>query len=187
MLDTLNNIDTQIFLYLNGMHSAFWDSVMWWVSVKTNWIPLYVLILGYLVYRWRWKALWILLGTVVLVTLSDQGSVLIKESVRRLRPCHQVELAGIVHLVREYCGGNYGFVSSHAANHFAVAMFTALWIREKWYRVFIMAWAALISYSRIYLGVHFPGDVLGGALLGVLLAWGICRLMILIPAVKMKE
>ena len=114
MLETLNNLDTRLFLYLNGMHSTFWDPVMWWVSVKTNWIPLYVLILGYLVYRMRWKALWVLLGTTLLVALSDQASVLLKESVGRLRPCHQPALAAMVHLVRDYCGGTYGFVSSRS-------------------------------------------------------------------------
>jgi undecaprenyl-diphosphatase len=179
MLETLNSLDTQLFLYFNGLHSPFWDSVMWWVSDRINWVPLYIVLTGFLIYTFRWKGLWILLGASVLVTMSDQASVhLFKETFERLRPCHQPHLAGIVHLVNDYCGGPYGFVSSHAANHFAVAVFTALWFRRWWYWILILLWAALISYSRIYMGVHFPGDILGGAILGILLAWGVYQIMI---------
>lgn len=188
MLDLLNSWDTQIFLYFNGMHSPFWDSVMWWISNKYNWIPLYVIILGYLIYTFRWKGVWIFLAAVVLVTMSDQASVhLFKETLERLRPCHQPHLAGMVHLVNDYCGGQYGFVSSHAANHFAIAFFTGLWIRKQWYWIVILLWAALISYSRVYLGVHFPGDILGGAILGILLAWGVYQVMINIRVFKLNK
>lgn len=188
MPETLIDWDTSLFLLLNGVHSPGWDAVMWRVSEKTTWIPLYALLSGYLFSRYGGKALWILLGLAVLVGISDQASVyLFKEVFERLRPCHQPDLAPLVHLVNDYCGGRFGFISSHACNHFAVALFTALWIRKRWYWVAILLWAGVIGYSRIYLGVHFPGDVIAGALVGMTLAGGMYAIMIRIGPLRAPE
>lgn len=181
MLEFLDHIDRNIFLFLNGLHSPFWDPVMWWISGRYSWLPLYLLITGYLVYRYKWKVIVIMVLVTLLITLSDQGSVhMFKELFKRLRPCHNPEISQLVHIVRNHCGGMYGFVSSHASNSFAMASFTLLIIRNKYYSVFIILWASLVSYSRIYLGVHYPGDILGGMILGVVLGYLVYRLFIFI-------
>ena len=181
MLEFLDHIDRIIFLFLNELHSPFWDQVMWWISGRFNWIPLYLLITGYLIYRYKWKVIVILLLVALLITLSDQGSVhLFKMVFKRLRPCHNPEISQLVHIVRNHCGGMYGFVSSHAANSFAVASYSILLIRNKYYTMFIILWATLVSYSRIYLGVHYPGDILGGAILGLVLGYIVYRLFVFI-------
>lgn len=165
----LKQIDTQLFLFLNGMHSGTFDSIMVWISGKTTWWPFYLLLLAYLGWNRRWQLFPILVFTALCVTLADQSSVqLFKEVFQRLRPCHEPELQGLVHMVNGRCGGKFGFVSSHAANTFGVAMFLSLVIRKRWFTFLLMVWAAVVGYSRIYLGVHYPGDVIGGALLGLL-------------------
>jgi undecaprenyl-diphosphatase len=179
MLEFLDHIDRNLFLFLNGLNSPFWDQVMWWISDRLIWLPLYLLITGWLIYRFKWKVVIILVMVALLITLSDQSSVhLFKEVFKRLRPCHEPEISGLVHLVKGHCGGKYGFISSHAANTFAIATFTLLIIRSKYYSIFIIFWATLVSYSRIYLGIHYPGDVLVGALYGFLIGVLIYRLFL---------
>ena len=154
---------------------------MWWVSGKLSWLPLYVLILAGMILRFKWKTIYIVLSVTILITLSDQISAhVFKDIFQRLRPCHNPEISGLIHLVNDYCGGKYGFVSSHAANSFAMATFTACLFRIKGYAWFIFLWATLVSYSRIYLGVHYPGDIIGGAVLGFFLGILVYKLYLLI-------
>jgi undecaprenyl-diphosphatase len=171
LIETLDGIDRALFLFLNGLHSPFFDSLMYYISYKYTWIPFYVFLVALVIRQHKWKSVHFILGIVLLIAISDQGSVWIKDAVMRFRPCHDPELADLVHLVRGRCGGRFGFVSSHAANSFALATFMSLTFRDryKWMIPLMITWAALKAYSRIYLGVHYPGDVIFGALLGVLI------------------
>lgn len=180
MIDQLNQWDTALFLFLNGKHNAFWDVVMYWLSDKWIWIPLYVFFIYLMIRYYKSKAVWVILTIFAVIGLSDFISVnLFKNVFMRLRPCHEPSLNGMVHLVNNYCGGEYGFYSSHASNHFAIATIVSLFIRNHVNRIWIIAlfmWAGAISYSRIYLGVHYPGDVIAGALAGTAIAYLIYKL-----------
>lgn len=149
------------------------------ISGKLIWAPLYLAILIYLGITYKRKFYIILIFIILAATLSDQSSVLVKNIVHRLRPCNDPSLTGLVHLVNGECGGLYGFVSSHATNSFDVAMLSLLFIRKRWYSVSIIIWASVIGFSRIYLGVHYPGDVLCGSLLGAFVGWSMYSLYIL--------
>lgn len=172
MLEFLGNIDTHLFIFLNGINSPFWDKIMWWISGSKSWIPMYAVIVGFMIYKFRWKAVIALVFVAITVTLSDQISVhAFKDVFQRLRPCHNPKLQDIVHIVHNKCGGKYGFVSSHAANTFAVAFFLSKLFKNRNFSIFIFAWATVVSYSRVYLGVHYPFDVLGGAIVGSIIGY----------------
>jgi len=166
-IEQIEKIDIKLFIFLNSFHSSFWDEIMWLISGKYLWIPLYILLLYFLIRKYKLKSIYIILLIVLLITLSDQISTqLFKNVFQRFRPCHNQQLIGIVHLVNGHCGGKYGFVSSHASNSFALAVFMCLLFKNKYFTVSMLFWAFIVSYSRIYLGVHYPADVFCGACLG---------------------
>lgn len=188
MIDFLIELDTKLFLFLNGIRSEFWDSLMWWISGKIEWIPLYLAVLGWTIYKFRWKSLYIVPFMVLLVVFSDQGSVFIKNIFQRLRPSRTEELQDLINLVDNYRGKGYAFVSSHAANTFAFATFTHYLFKNRWFSLCIFFWAAVVSYSRIYLGLHYPGDILFGAAFGVLVGiFTYCLLQIFSRKVHKKS
>ena len=186
-MDYLIHIDQQWLLAINGWHSEWADMLMWYISKSTTWLPLYALLVGLIVYRFgilspslcsegrrgssHLRVLIILAGFAVAVGVRDfVSSGIIKPWVCRLRPTHEPEIAGLIHLVNGYTGGLYGFVSSHAANTMACALLFALLYRNKYATVGLMLWVALNCYSRMYLGVHYPADIIGGLAIGAMVA-----------------
>ena len=152
------------------MHNNFFDVIMYWFSNKVIWIPLYIYFF-YLAFKKEGNRIWlVVIAAAVLILLSDQISVHVFKNVfLRYRPCHNLLIQAKVHLLNGHCGGTYGFVSSHAANTFALAMFLTLIFKDniKKFGIIIFIWASLVSYSRIYSGVHYPADVAAGAIVGM--------------------
>jgi len=171
MLHWLIEMDKKALLFFNSMHSPEWDRIMVWISGNKSWIPLYVFLLIFIIYKERpYRFIFTILFVAITVALCDPISVLIKNLVERPRPTHNSEIAELVHIVNDYRGGTYGFVSSHAANVFGVAVFLSNQFKNYKWSLFLFAWAAVVSYSRVYLGVHYPLDIICGAMLGALIA-----------------
>ena len=177
MIEALESLDRALFLFLNGLHCDALDPIMMWISGKFVWIPFYLLLIVLIVRKHEWKSLIIIIpALVVMVTLSDQISVQVfKNGFERYRPCHNEDIKSMIHLLGN-CGGQYGFISSHATNTFALAAFIICVMRSTPLTYTMFIWAAVVSYSRIYLGVHYPADVLTGALVGWLVGYGVWHL-----------
>ena len=184
MLEQLLHIDTEILLVINGWHAPWADTLMWIISAKATWIPLYLLLIGLLVWRYRKPVMtsvkWLQKVPACVVMIAMIGlavgaadfiaSGILKELVARPRPTRVPDLEGVLHLVNGYRSGRYGFVSSHAANTMVCALlFSMIW-RNKIATVGLMLWVAANCYSRMYLGVHYPLDILGGLMVGCLVA-----------------
>ena len=184
MIDKLIHIDTEVLLAINGWNAPWADTLMWIISAKATWIPLYLLLIGLLVWRYRKPAMtsvkWLqrVPACVVMIVVIGLAvgaadfiaSGILKDLVARPRPTRVPELEGVLHLVNGYKSGRYGFVSSHAANTMAVALLFSLIWRNKIATVGLMLWVAANCYSRMYLGVHYPTDILGGLMVGALVA-----------------
>ena len=160
---------------------------MWYISQAWVWIPLYVVLIGLLIWRFGWK--WGLVYTIALVAavgLSDWiSSGVIKHLVCRPRPTHEPALEGLVHVVNGYVGGLYGFVSSHAANTMSLAvLFGLIWNKINHQAWWLLSYVVVNCYSRMYLGVHYPGDILGGLLVGTVMAFVVYGLLNLVWRVR---
>jgi undecaprenyl-diphosphatase len=185
VLEFLKTADQKILLFLNGKHNSFLDFIMYWASNRFVWIPFYAFLLAAVVRTFGKRTFFILILVAAMITVSDQvASGLVKNAVHRLRPCHNPEISSQVHLVNGYCGGSYGYFSSHASNAWALAGFLVLIFRREALRqsqpagfysrmlpALLFAYALLLSYSRVYLGAHYPADVLTGIAFGSLLSF----------------
>lgn len=183
-MDSLSNIDTDLFLFLNGLHASWLDKVMIAVTQMWIWVPLYLLLIYWTVKQYGKRCWWVFLAVGVVVLCSDQLSAHVcKPFFQRLRPCYNPDLQDLIYLPKGMAGGRFGFVSSHAANTFAVAAFLTPVLRNyrPWLGIVLYLWAFISSYSRIYLGFHYPGDILCGAILGILIGlilWRVFQLVV---------
>lgn len=168
MFEKLINCDRNIFLALNFDGGTFLDSFFETVSGKLTWAPLYILIIVLLWRRYGWKyTLVAVIFMVITVGMVDQLANFFKDTVQKLRPSHEPALKGLVHLVNGRTGGMFGTMSAHAATTFSIMTFSSTLIRARWFTIMMIVWAVLVSYSRIYLGFHYPLDLLFGATAGI--------------------
>ena len=163
--------DKQAMIFLNNLGSSTFDPFWILVSEKWFWIPLYIIFLYFLYKNFNKKSLFYILLFVALgITASDQIANIFKFGFERLRPCHDPSLEGLLREVK--CGGKFGFYSAHSSNSFFVATYLTMLLGKKIKQLpyFLFVWAAIVAYSRVYLGMHFPGDIIVGAIMGILLA-----------------
>lgn len=182
---SINSWDTELLLLLNGDGGLYADSFMDWLSSRFSAVPVYIG-LAYLLYKKYAKDIWkILVATAFLILVSDQVSVAVKNLAQRNRPCHQEHIVSQLHQVNHRCGGQYGFYSSHASNTMSLSVLCILLLRTSYVLWGMLVWVFSVGYSRIYLGVHFPGDIFAGWIAGIL--FGGVTWSILIKFLKTKQ
>ncbi|OIQ30660.1 MAG: phosphatase PAP2 family protein [Bacteroidetes bacterium MedPE-SWsnd-G2] len=169
MIEQLLQFDTELFLYLNGLGVDAWDGFWMFYTTKFYWAPLYAFLLFH-IYKLIGKRAFITSVVVIalMVLFTDQVTNLFKHGFKRFRPCHQEGVLEVMRLVKEHCGGQYGYFSGHSSNSMAVAIFSGLMLKPRFkYLVYILfAWSLAMGYSRIYIGVHYPLDVFCGLIFG---------------------
>ena len=178
-MEELIHFDKQLLLLLNGSDSLFLDSLIMTLTTAQTWIPLYIA-LFYVV----WKAnstpreIFFIVAAAGLCVLLAGGvdDEIVKPLVARWRPTHDPEIGSLIDTVNGYRGGNYGFFSAHAANTFSLAVFFSLLMRHRLFVCFVVGWSLTNCYTRLYLGVHYPGDITVGLLWGGFVGWLVYRL-----------
>ena len=175
LLHKLEQWDQWLFIQINDHQSnSFFDNVLPYLRIAYFWTPLYLFLLVFIITNFKSRGWWWCLFFLCTVSLCDMTSTnLFKEVFQRLRPCNDPDFFQNVRLVIDRCGGRFGFTSNHAANHFGMATFIFVTLRpviKKWIWVAFL-WAAIIGYSQVYVGIHYPFDVLGGATIGFMFGW----------------
>lgn len=183
-MEQLVQLDKDLFLFLNGLGTTTFDGFWMFITGKWNAIPLYALLLFLLYKNFGAKhTLLIVVVVALMITGTDQLANLFKKVLfLRPRPCHEPDVAETMRLVKSYCGGKYGYFSAHAASSMALAVFLGKLLRPyyKYAIVLLVIWALFVGYSRIYIGVHYPGDVVTGMFFGVLIASLATRLLVVL-------
>jgi undecaprenyl-diphosphatase len=173
MIEFLNSIDTELFIALNPLHNRWFDSFMMLTTGRFVWVPMYCALLYAMMRKFgAWTAIKFAIGIAITIAITDQlCATLIRPEVARLRPANlDNPLSALVHIVDNYRGGRHGFPSCHGANSFGLATVIALLFTQRRIGIFIFTWALIVCYTRIYLGVHYPGDILVGAVIGISIA-----------------
>lgn len=178
-MEELKQIDQSLLLFLNSFHNGFWDKAVTLFTSIEIWIPFYMLIIYVIIKTYKKNSIYILIAIVLAIVVSDQFSGLIKNTVQRWRPTQDPVLGSLVHNVYNR-GGAYGFFSAHAANSFTMAIITVRLFKNNIYTILIFTWAVLVSYTRIYIGLHYPGDILTGWIWGILSGLAFYQLMVFV-------
>ena len=174
MLELLDQWDQQLFLLINGLHHPWIDPIMLAITSRYHPIPIYILAIGFMLWKYKWKGLWLLITVISTILIANHITAeMMKPFFERFRPCRNLNIKEQIHLLIK-CKGTYGMASSHASS--SVAMITTLWLlfknRVNWIR-YLYIWVLLVIYSRIYVGVHYPGDVIIGSLVGLAVSFGL--------------
>lgn len=182
-MESILTLDKKLFLFFNSFHSTWMDPVMYMLTQTWFWLPLYLFVIYFIIKKYGKKSYIPLLFLILAVTISDQTCNLIKNSTERHRPSREVSLANDIHLYQKsdgtfYRGGVYGYPSAHASNSMVLAVFIIIFIahKRKWILAIALLWSLLMGYTRIYLGVHYPFDVLSGFLLGFIITYPLFRI-----------
>lgn len=179
MIDQILQYDTELFIYLNSLGTETWDPFWLAYTSKFNWIPFYAVLL-YLIFREIGKKPMLITIVVValMILVTDQVTNLFKDGFQRMRPCHLAEIIDGMRLVKSGCGGKYGFFSGHASNTMAAAIFIGMTLKNrfKYLLYFLIVWALLMAYSRVYIGVHYPLDIVMGMSFGILTGFSFYKL-----------